>query len=68
MIICSCKGVTKSEIIKAVKGGAQNIVDIQMLTKASTGCGRCKGIIHTILSKELEKLQEQNSQLRINFD
>lgn len=68
MIICNCKGITKKEIIKAIKNGAQNIIDIQMATKASTGCGRCKATINNILKKEIAETDQKNPQLRIKFD
>jgi len=68
MIICSCKGVTKDEIIKAVRKGAATMLDIQAITKATTGCGRCKSVVSGILSKELKKEQNRNAQLRIKFD
>ncbi len=68
MIICSCKGVTKKEILSAIKNGAQSITDIQIKTKASTGCGRCKHVIISMLEKEQTKIFNKNSQLRIKFD
>lgn len=68
MIICSCKGVTKKEILTAIRNGAQTITDIQIITKASTGCGRCKTTINSILEKEQAKALKKDSQLRINFD
>jgi NAD(P)H-nitrite reductase len=68
MIICTCKSVTKKEILIAIRNGAQTITDIQIITKASTGCGRCKATITSILEKEQAKIRKQDSQLRINFD
>jgi NAD(P)H-nitrite reductase large subunit len=56
------------EILKTIKNGAQNIIDIQMATKASTSCGRCKTTINNILEKEVEKARKKDSQLRIKFD
>lgn len=67
MIICSCKGVSKTEIERALKNGAQNIVDIQMATKATTGCGRCKGVVVSMLERSLAKQKQQGQQLRLDF-
>lgn len=39
--ICSCKGVTEKEIIKAVKAGATTYHDVKKVTGAGTG--GCKG-------------------------
>jgi NAD(P)H-nitrite reductase large subunit len=68
MIICSCKGITKKEILTAIRNGAIAITDIQIATKASTGCGRCKAAISSILDKERVKALKKGTQLRINFD
>lgn len=68
MIICSCKGVTKADIVKAVKKGALTVADIQVLTKAATGCGRCKNVVASLLAKELEIKQGKDTQQRISFD
>ena len=40
-VICYCKSVTKGEIIKAIKNGAKDLVDIQKMTSANTG-NKCK--------------------------
>jgi len=55
-IICFCRCVTKSEIIEAIiNKKAKNIEDIQLITKASTGCGRCKTMVISVLSENLQK-------------
>ena len=68
MIICSCKGITKKEILRVVKKGAVNIADIQHATTAATGCGRCKSTIDAIIIKEIGEPKTPNSQLKLNFD
>lgn len=66
--ICQCKAVTLSEIKKSItKSGARTLLDIQNLTKASTGCGRCKLQVEEILGKELVKINALGNQLRIEF-
>ena len=40
-IVCYCRNVKKSEIVNAIKKGAKNIKDIQLMTKACTG-NKCK--------------------------
>jgi len=55
-IVCYCKGVIKSEIIKAIElKNANRIEDIQRITQASTGCGRCTNYIKIILNEFLPK-------------
>ncbi len=66
--VCDCKSVKAFEIRKAVReSGAETIIDIQNLTKASTGCGRCKGEVTRIMENELEKKRAVGSQLKFDF-
>lgn len=55
-IICVCEGVTKAEIIEAIRSGARSIDAIKRRTRA--GMGRCQGSkcmlkVAEILAKEL---------------
>lgn len=50
-IVCKCRNVTEEEIINAVKKGAVTVEDIGEVTKAGTGCGRCKGRIQELIDK-----------------
>ena len=54
-VICYCYGITKQDIIDAIKAGATTLEDIQDATGAGTACGRCNGAIESILKKELKK-------------
>lgn len=66
--VCECKSVKPFEIMKAVRmAGAETIIDIQNLTKASTGCGRCRSAVESILSDELEKCMKKGNQLKFDF-
>ncbi|MDX9846087.1 MAG: (2Fe-2S)-binding protein [Tenuifilaceae bacterium] len=66
--ICECKAVTQREIITAIRRkGARTLLDVQNLTKASTGCSRCKTVVNDIVDKEMSKLRDQGMQLRIDF-
>ena len=48
--ICNCHRVTDKRIEKAIlKDGAKTLYDIQMQTKASTGCGQCSCKVEEIL-------------------
>lgn len=67
--VCNCRSVSKHEILRAIrKSGAQSFVDVQHITLAATGCGRCKSEVMRITDAELERLRIENKQLRINFD
>ncbi|MEL7312406.1 MAG: nitrite reductase large subunit NirB [Pseudomonadota bacterium] len=51
--VCSCFGVTKSEITDAVIAGACSLADIKSATRASTGCGGCAQLTTSILNDAL---------------
>lgn len=58
--ICNCKFVFKSEIVDAINHkNALNIEDIQRITGASTGCGRCTRTVNSILKETLELNSEK---------
>lgn len=59
-----CNGVSKSEILKILKKGADNLEDIKKFTLASSGCGRCKPEVEAIL---VSYLREKNRPLQGKF-
>ena len=66
--ICQCKAVYRNEILNAVRRkGAQTLSDVQVLTKASTGCGRCKSQVLHILDNENSRLTQNGLQLRLDL-
>ncbi|WP_297523022.1 (2Fe-2S)-binding protein [uncultured Clostridium sp.] len=48
-MVCKCKQVTYSDIRKAMTNGARTVEDIQKMTGAGTGCGKCKYLIQNII-------------------
>jgi NAD(P)H-nitrite reductase large subunit len=65
-LVCVCNEVTESEILIALKNGAQSIADIQNKTKASTRCGKCLATVNQIL-EEYRMQRPTDPQLRIDF-
>ncbi len=52
MEICTCTGVTRGEIIKAIKEkGLQTVEEVQEATEAGTVCGSCIPDIEDILKE-----------------
>jgi nitrite reductase (NADH) large subunit len=47
--ICNCNGVSKSAIVKAVKGGCHTLKSLCDATRAGTGCGSCKPQVNELL-------------------
>jgi NAD(P)H-nitrite reductase large subunit len=67
--ICNCKCVTKGEILGSIrKKGADSFSDVRTITLATTGCGRCKSEVESIVEAELKKHTIRKMQLRIDFD
>lgn len=52
-IICFCHNVRLSELIAAIRAGADTHAKIQSETCASTGCGGCEWEVLQILEDEL---------------
>ncbi|MDO5520902.1 MAG: (2Fe-2S)-binding protein [bacterium] len=50
--VCKCKGVSVEEVVTAVKNGADTIEKVAEATKATTVCGRCKGIVGNIIENK----------------
>lgn len=48
-IACSCKSVNYGQILAAVKGGADTFEKVQKVTGCSTGCGKCRDFITTMI-------------------
>jgi len=66
--VCECKSIKASEIRKSIReSGAETLVDVQNLTKASTGCGRCKAQIIKILEVELKRILLAGRQLKLDL-
>ena len=48
-IVCGCYKITEEEIVKAIKNGATTVDSIGNITRAGTGCGKCKEKIQEII-------------------
>lgn len=49
---CRCKNVSVEEVVAAVKNGADTIEKVAEATKATKGCGRCKGVVTNIIENK----------------
>ncbi|MFP5441611.1 MAG: nitrite reductase large subunit NirB [Gammaproteobacteria bacterium] len=54
--ICSCNAVSKRELCKAVRDGAQTIGALKDCTRAGTTCGGCVPLVTQVMNSELKKL------------
>ncbi|WP_051250820.1 nitrite reductase large subunit NirB [Paenibacillus harenae] len=49
-LVCSCNGVSKGTIMKAIgEQGLQTVDEVKKCTKASSSCGSCKTMVSSIL-------------------
>ena len=47
--ICNCNGVSKGQIVAAVKAGSRSLNAVCDATRAGTGCGSCRSQVQEIL-------------------
>lgn len=53
-VICSCEGVTKEAICKAVEDGHENFNAVKKCTKAATCCGGCTPMVKDLITYTLK--------------
>jgi nitrite reductase (NADH) large subunit len=51
--ICGCNGVCKGSIVTAINGGAGDLDAVRAVTKASSSCGSCTGLVEQVLAVTL---------------
>jgi nitrite reductase (NADH) large subunit len=47
--VCNCNGVSKGQLVEAIKGGSRSLKSLCDATRAGTGCGSCKPQIKAVL-------------------
>jgi len=65
-LVCLCNHVSALEIKKKLRAGALSTTEIQQITTAGTGCGRCVREIDAIVHKFMTETSK-DPQFRINF-
>ncbi|MCB1352206.1 MAG: nitrite reductase large subunit NirB [Rhodobacteraceae bacterium] len=52
--ICGCNGVCKGKIVQAItEGGLTTLDEVKAVTKASSSCGTCTGLVEQVLAVTL---------------
>lgn len=46
--VCRCNTVSKSQLVKAWRGGARGVAGLASATRATTGCGGCRDTVSAI--------------------
>ncbi|MDT7727545.1 MAG: assimilatory nitrate reductase electron transfer subunit [Actinomycetota bacterium] len=47
-LVCRCNSVSKSRLVEAWKGGATDVPELALATRATTGCGGCADAVRGI--------------------
>lgn len=56
-VVCSCESVTKGAICCSIRDdGNENLKDLVLSTKATTGCGGCKPMVEDLLKETLKTM------------
>lgn len=50
MIVCICRNVNTSQIVEAVKGGANSVDEVRDLTGAASCCGKCQFMVNALVT------------------
>ncbi len=67
-LVCQCFEVRKKDIVQLIrKNHIRKLVDIQTITRAATGCGRCKPLITAILKSEEHIRKKIGDQLLLDL-
>ena len=51
--ICGCNGICKGQIVDAIQDGATDLGAVRAVTKASSSCGTCTGLVEQVLAVTL---------------
>lgn len=54
--LCPCYKVTKKDIKKAIKDGAESFKDVRKETKVGKACGHCECKVKKYTKQQLKKL------------
>ncbi|MFC7380653.1 nitrite reductase large subunit NirB [Sphaerisporangium rhizosphaerae] len=47
--VCNCNGVSKADLVSAVKDGARSVTGVMDTTRAGKGCGSCRSLVTQIV-------------------
>jgi assimilatory nitrate reductase electron transfer subunit len=64
--VCRCNGVTKGDIVQAWEDGAGCVADVAACTRATTGCGGCRGAVDGILAWLAEGEPDREAPARVD--
>ena len=60
MYVCLCKGVTDSDIRRAVDHGASSFREVRTQLGVSTQCGKCARLARAVAEERLSKTVDES--------
>ena len=52
--LCKCKGVSKSDVKRAIAAGATSFKEVKKATGAGSTCGKCKAEVKRYIKKHTD--------------
>jgi nitrite reductase (NADH) large subunit len=63
-VICGCHGVSKGTIVQEIRDrGLTTLSQLKECTRASTGCGSCTGLCHSLLKAVAPQFEEEEKRV-----
>lgn len=53
-MLCKCKGVSKSDVKRAIAAGATSYKEVKKATGAGSKCGKCKDKVKRYIKKHTD--------------
>lgn len=63
MYVCLCRGITDTQIRKAVQAGKTEFRQLKQSLEVGTQCGKCVRMTMEIIATELDKIESDQAPL-----
>ncbi len=60
-VVCSCKLVSRNEIIDAIKAGHSTFIGLRLKLSVTTGCGSCLIEVDRLLAEYKDQTQDDET-------
>ena len=63
MYVCLCRGITDTQIRKAVQAGKTEFKQLKQSLEVGTQCGKCVRMAMEIIAAEVDKMESEQAPL-----
>ena len=63
MYVCLCRGITDTQIRKAVQAGKTEFRQLKQSLEVGTQCGKCVRMAMEIIATEIDKMESEQAPL-----